>query len=227
MMQFVKNPTVLWSYIIALILTGISYVVGLRAGWITQLDWLEVFAVWTSYSCTYLCVKQSRLNYPIGAVSVAAYSLIFWNANLYSSMVLNLYLVGQLVYGWFRWGPDQNTRPVTRMNFKSFWTLAYIGGTAISYSVLLFITWKLGASLPLADSAILVGSILAQFLLDNKKLENWYVWAFVNILSIMTYWHAGLVLVAFQYVFFLCNTVYGYVSWNKSEKNDTKIARFN
>ena len=66
------------------------------------------------------------------------------------------------------------------------------------------------------DSVVLAGTLLAQFLLDNKKLENWIVWAVVNVFAIYTYATSGLPLVAFQYVFFLANTAYGYVSWRRS-----------
>ena len=67
------------------------------------------------------------------------------------------------------------------------------------------------------DAMILAGTILAQFLLDNKKLENWAVWAVVNVFAIYTYATAGLALAAFQYVFFLANTVYGYIIWRRSK----------
>jgi len=74
------------------------------------------------------------------------------------------------------------------------------------------------------DSLILAGTILAQFLLDNKKLENWAIWAIVNVLAIYTYLSTGLILVAFQYVFFLLNTVYGFVLW-KGSMNHEQIIR--
>jgi nicotinamide mononucleotide transporter len=52
-------------------------------------------------------------------------------------------------------------------------------------------------------------------MLDNKKLENWHVWALVNIFAIYTYFSAGLALAGFQYIFFLANTVYGYYAWKR------------
>ena len=75
-----------------------------------------------------------------------------------------------------------------------------------------------------ADSTILAGTILAQFLLDNKKLQTWIVWAIVNVFAIYTYFTAGLSLVAFQYVFFLANTMYGYAMWKRGMNNENKAA---
>jgi len=204
---------ILESIGIGIFLTVLSYIVGVLAGWIslTTLNWLEVFAVFTSYSCTYLCVKERRINYPIGAISSAAYALLFLQNGLFASAILNAYLVPTLIYGWIRWRKDTNTRPVTRVSLKMI--PVYLGIALIGYAGAALISQSLGGAMAWTDSLILAGTILAQFLLDNKKLENWIIWALVNVFAIYTYATSGLPLVAFQYVFFLANTVYGYLIW--------------
>ena len=197
-------------------LTGLAYAIGILFGWITpeSLNWLEVFAVFTSYSCTYLCVKERRINYPIGVVSTAAYALLFFQNGLVASAILNIYLVPTLVYGWFRWRKDSNTRPVEHVT--PHMVVVYVLVALIGYLGAVFIGKLLSGMLTWTDSVILAGTILAQFLLDNKKLETWFVWALVNIFAIYTYASSGLSLVAFQYVFFLLNTFYGYITWKRS-----------
>ncbi|MDB5184693.1 MAG: Nicotinamide mononucleotide transporter PnuC [Candidatus Saccharibacteria bacterium] len=207
------------SIIIGVLLTGISYLVGIGFGWLSAaaLNWLEVFAVFTSYSSTWLCVKEKRINYPIGAVSSAAYAVLFLQSGLLSSAVLNAYLVPTLIYGWLRWRKDSNTRPVTRVSLKMIPVYALIAG--LGYAGAALLSQHSGGAMAWTDSVILAGTILAQFLLDNKKLENWIIWAVVNVFAIYTYATTGLPLVAFQYVFFLANTVYGYIEWNRSRNN--------
>lgn len=209
------------SIVIGLALTILSYVVGITFGWISaaSLNWLEVFAVLTSYSCTYLCVKERRINYPIGAISSAAYAILFVQSGLFASAVLNAYLVPTLVYGWIRWRKDSQTRPVSRVQLKMLplYALIALGG----YGGAALISQRLGGAMAWTDSIILAGTILAQFLLDNKKLENWGVWALVNVFAIYTYMTSGLPLVAFQYVFFLANTVYGYIIWKRSIRHES------
>lgn len=200
---------------IGVLFTAVSYLIGVQAGWIDSVNWLEVFAVFTSYVCTWLCVRERRLNYPIGAISTAAYAVVFWQMGLYASAALNAYLAPTLLYGWFRWRQDANTRPVSRVQPK--WLPAYAAVTAATYGLVLLIVDSLDATLPLADSLILVGSILAQFLLDNKKIETWMVWAVVNVFAIYTYFNADLTLAGFQYITFLVNTVVGYIIWNRSK----------
>lgn len=198
------------------ILTALSYLIGMLTQWVTTLNWLEVFAVFTSYSSTYLCVKERRLNYPIGAISTAAYAVLFLQSGLLSSAALNAYLTPTLVYGWFRWRKDADTRPVTHVQLR--WIPAYLAVAGVGYAGAAWISQALGGAMAWTDAMVLAATILAQFLLDNKKLENWIVWAVVNVFAIYTYATSGLPLVAFQYVFFLLNTVYGYIMWNTSKK---------
>jgi nicotinamide mononucleotide transporter len=206
--------------ILGVVLTALSYLVGLGAGWIHSVSLLEAFAVFTSYVCTYLCVKERRINYPIGAVSTAAYCVLFYRQGLLASTVLNAYLTPSLLYGWYRWRDDSVTRPVTRVALK--WIPVYAIVTAAAYTGAYLIVKGLNGALLWTDSAILIGSVLAQFLLDNKKIENWYVWVVVNGFAIYTYWTADLKIAAFQYVFFLLNTVYGLIVWNRS-RNEQSI----
>lgn len=200
--------------ILGVILTSLSYIVGLQMGWLAEPDWLEVFAVFTSYTCTYLCVMERRWNYPFGMVSTAAYAYLFWQFGLLASSAINIFLMVYLIYGWIRWRADTNTRPVTRMTLGS-WGLHLLVAAA-GYGVVVFLATQFGGELAWTDSVILAGTILAQFMMDNKKYENWYVWAIVNVFAIYTYATAGLALAAFQFVFFLGNAFYAMYMWNKS-----------
>lgn len=203
------------AVIVAVLLTGISYLVAGAAGWIPDgVNWLEAAAVFTSYACTYLCVRQRRINYPIGAISTAMYCILFVQYGLIASAVLNGYLVFSLIYGWIRWRSDENARPVTHVQPK--WWIAYGSVTLAAWGGAMLIVLLLGGVLNPADAVILAGTILAQFLLDNKKIETWFVWAVVNVAAIYVYFSTGLPLAGFQYIFFLANTVYGYIEWRRS-----------
>lgn len=204
--------------VIGVFLTGLSYVVGSAMGWVSEINWLEVAAVFGSYMATFLCVVERRANYPIGAIANAAYALLFFQWELYASSITTGFLTFYLAYGWVRWKSDENTRPVTRLQLK--WVPAYIASTAAFYFLVVWVVSLAGGTLAATDSVILIGTMIAQLLLDNKKIETWAVWIVVNIFAIYTYSQAGLALAAFQYVFFLANAFYGWAMWNKSKKAD-------
>lgn len=202
--------------VLGVLLTGLSYAVALVFGWVDSVSLLEAFAVFTSYVCTYLCVRERRINYPIGAISNAAYCYLFYTFGLMGSMAVTGYLTFSLIYGWFRWGKDTNPKPVSFVAAK--WWPVYILATAVAFSGGWAIYHLTGATVVWTDLVVMAGSILAQFLLDNKKMENWIVWIVVNVFAIYTYSTAGLPLAAFQYVFFLLNAFYGMYMWNVSRK---------
>lgn len=69
------------------------------------------------------------------------------------------------------------------------------------------------------DAQIFGFSILAQFLLDRKKIESWVIWALVNVVSVYVYFSMGLTMTAILYIGLLLNTVIGYHMWNKELKS--------
>lgn len=213
-----------WGAIIAFVLTWLSYFVADKMGWIdiaTMFDPITAFAVFTSYICTWLCVHQSRWNYPFGIITTAAYSLVFWKAGFIALSVFNAYLVFSLVYGYIRWGSDADTRPVTLLKWP--WHLGYVALAAGIYGILWIIHTLLGQSMEWYDIILAIASGVAQFLLDNKKLETWYVWIAVNVVSILLFFgfitnnpNAYQPIVGFQYIFFLLNAFYGLYEWKKT-----------
>lgn len=209
--RLVLNRDVLDSLWIAAALTGGSYVLAAALGWVTAVNPLEAFAVSTSYACTWLCVRQRRFNYPIGAMSTAAYCVLFWQQDLVASAALNAYLTPSLLYGWIRWRADADTRPVTHVERR--WLPVYLGVTAVAYVGAVAVAGALGGTFAAADSVILVGSILAQFLLDNKKLETWVVWFAVDLVAIWLYLTSGLAIAGLQYVLFLVTAALGFRQW--------------
>lgn len=210
-----KN-SIVQSIAISVALTGLSYVIGFAAGWESHLNWLEVFSVFTSYASTYLCVVQKRFNYVFGAVSSLAYSLLFFQSHLIASGALNFYLAFYLIYGWIRWRKDSNTRPVTRVSLK-MWPV-YLGIAGLAGLVGYYVVTGLGGKSAVFDTSIMIMTILAQILLDNKKLENWAVWFVMDVIATYVYFKTGLMLVGVQYILFTLNTVFGAVMWYRSTK---------
>jgi len=206
------------SAVVATVLTYISYALGIHYAWIDSLNWLEIAAVWTSYSCTYLCVFQSRSNYPIGALSVVLLGILFYEQKLFGSMALQIYLFPTLLYGWWRWGPDKVTRPVTHLGFD-LWTLGYGLLTLAAFGITYETSTYFDGNAAVLDSSIFAGSILGQFLLDNKKMENWWVWILVDIVSVYEYTGQGLFVVAIQMGLFILNAVWGLYEWNKTKED--------
>lgn len=214
------QKNILTSIVFAIILTAMSFYIGMGAGWIEELNWLEVFAVATSYSCTWLCTCQTRWNYPVGVVTTLAYSILYYQWGMPALSLFNLYLVFSLAYGWWCWGSDENTRPVTNIdNYKGYGLAGLVILALYVLAIGMFSETGFevfGTTVGQIDLALAVMSGVAQLMLDRKKLQSWKLWATINVISIPYFFKMGLVLVSFQFIFFLANTVIGYKAWKST-----------
>lgn len=219
--------------LIALVATGLTFL-GLLlfapAGTYT-FSWLEITAVALNYGATYLSIKRRRFFYLIGIVASAMYAVVYGQVGLLASAVLSMYLTLSLVYGWLRWGKDTKSRPIHHISLK--WVPAYIAATLVFWFGAFLIVRALGGELPFWDAWILVLTILAQFMLDNKVIETWFVWVAVNIFGFFVYANYELWFATVQQVLFGLANVWGYLAWRKAMRaenlsdNDMRVKPVN
>jgi nicotinamide mononucleotide transporter len=74
------------------------------------------------------------------------------------------------------------------------------------------------ASLPFLDASLAIASLIAQWLLSKKILENWIIWILVDIFSIGMYWYKELYITSGLYMIFLILATSGLISWYKAKK---------
>jgi nicotinamide mononucleotide transporter len=71
------------------------------------------------------------------------------------------------------------------------------------------------ASYPWLDSALTCSSLIAQWMIAKKYIENWIVWIVADIIYIPLYCVKNLPLTAFLYFIFLLLAFNGYREWKK------------
>lgn len=200
------------AFVLATAITGLLILAEILTN--TPVSLIETASVYFSFACTWLCTRQVRFSYVLAVISTALLAITFWQAELYGSMALNLYLIPTVIYGYFIWGKDTNPKPVENVKPKS--AIFYILFTVLTWAGAYFIITALGGQMVALDGWLLVGTVLAQYLLDRKKLQNWMVWILVDVVSVYVYFQAGLYLLAAQFVLFGANAVYGHIQWKKS-----------
>ena len=66
------------------------------------------------------------------------------------------------------------------------------------------------------DSFTTSGSLVAQYLLAKKYLQNWLLWIIVDMVAIPVYLYKGLYYFSLLFLVYLIICIYGYVSWKKN-----------
>jgi nicotinamide mononucleotide transporter len=186
------------------------------------ITWIEWFGTITGAICVYLAAKENILNWPIAILSVVTYIYIFYNAKLYGDTILQFYFLITSVYGWYYWSYGKSNslkseRPVGSL-VKKDWLLIIVIQVVFSIIIGLLLDRYTDTDVPYIDSFCTVMSFIAQYLMTRKKLENWLLWIFVDIIYIPLYIHKNLLATSVLYFAFLFIAVQGYIDWKKTLK---------
>ena len=179
---------------------------------------LELFAALVGAVSVYLSVRQNIWSWPTAIVNVVLYALVFYEARLYADMGLQVIYAILSIYGWYEWlygGEGRTELHVTRTGWRLGLVLAAI---AAAGSALLgvFLHHETDAALPFMDSFLSSTSLVAQWMMTRKLLENWLVWIGVDVLYVGMFIFKNLYLTAGLYAVFLVLAVKGWLDWRRS-----------
>lgn len=178
----------------------------------------EVLAVITGIISVYLSTRENIWSWPTALVNVALYFVVFYEAKLYADMGLQVVYFALSLYGWYEWlygGENRTELHVSRAAATLGVRLAIIGIACAAILGTLLARFT-DAALPYIDSATTSTSLVAQWMMTRKILENWAVWVGVDVVYIAMFVFKRLYLTAGLYTVFLVLAVMGYVQWKRS-----------
>ena len=141
------------------------------------------------------------------------FGYVFFEAKLYADVTLQVFFLVTSIDGWRRWRAGQaHELPVTRSKPRLLGKLA-LGGVLVAVLHGLLLHRFTDAYAPFIDSAILVFSVLGQFLLMQRRVETWWCWLLVNTLAVPVYWQRGLHLTSLLYAAYWVNALISLRNW--------------
>ena len=178
---------------------------------------LEIFAATLGVISVYLTAKQHSWCWPVGAIMVALYAYIFFETKLYADMALQIAYFFLQFYGWYQWrrGAVAHTELRVTRTPLHLWVRLIVAAVIFTSILGYSLSTITDASLPYLDSGITGFSLVAQYMVAKKKLENWIVWACVDSFSIYVFWTKDLYATAVLYLIFLALCLLGYRAWRR------------
>lgn len=179
---------------------------------------LEFWGFVTGAACVWLAVKEHVWNWPIGILNDALYLVVFFRSKLYADSLLQIFFIIVSIYGWWAWlyGGVRHTelqagRTTSRQATMYF--VALVAGTAGIYFLLHRYT---DSNVPFWDAFTTALSLVAQYMLGRKLLENWLVWIFADLIYIAVYTYKHLYLTSVLYLVFMIMCVAGWKRWKQT-----------
>lgn len=188
--------------------------IGFMGEWLAT-NWTEVLGFATGAGCVLLAARRNIITFPLGIVNNLVFIVLFFGAALYADVGLQVVYLVLGVLGWLGWSRNRaadTTLRITRMPRRAILPLAAVAvaGTAL-------ITWALhsytDSTTEIADAATVSVSLVAQYMLNKRWLENWFVWIAVDIAFIGLFLYKGLTITALLYLLFIGLCVLGYRGW--------------
>lgn len=175
---------------------------------------LELSANFSYLISVWLAGKNSVHTWWTGIIGVLLFAVLFYQIKLYADVTLQVFYVVTSIWGWYVWqkGKGQPELPISRVSvlqLLSYVLLAVL--VTLGYGSLLY--HYTDATAPFPDSVVLTGSVAAQFLLMNRKLENWLFWIVVDLVAVPLYASKEYYFTSGVYVLFLANAVWGFINW--------------
>jgi nicotinamide mononucleotide transporter len=179
---------------------------------------IEIIAVLCGPLNVELIIRRSIWNYPFGFLMVILYASIFFDYQLYSDALLQVYFFFIQFYGlyyWLKGRTDDETIIVEYLpakQYTAYLLIAVAGWLLLSH---LMHTYT-DASFSYWDAAIATLSVLAQFLMSRRHVESWYLWIVVDLLAIGLFYTKELEPIAALYGFFLVLATIGLLRWRRA-----------
>lgn len=184
----------------------------------SPVTWLEIVAFVLSIAMVLANFRVHVVAWPLAIASSTLYALLFADSRLYGEASLQLVFIAVAFWGWWQWrrgtGADGAPLRVHRLSARQRWAAA--AATLALWPVLaLALRRYTDTDVPWLDALPTVGSLLGQFLLGRKLLENWAVWLAVNVVSVGLFAVKGLWLTVVLYAVFALLSLAGWRAWRR------------
>lgn len=185
---------------------------------------LEIIAIIFGLLSVYFTVKENMWCWPTWIVMVALYIFIFYDVKLYSDMLLQIVFFFMQFYWWYFWLYWRDKRKEEKLEIITLSNKERLKWLVICL-IWTFVLWFLmkkntDASIPYIDALNACLSLIAQWFLSKKILENWWIWITVDVISIWMYAYKGLYLTTWLYVIFLILATLWLIKWLKAMRKD-------
>lgn len=179
-----------------------------------------------SLAMVYCNIKEIHWGWPLAIASSALYGVVFWNTQLYGEASLQVMFILTSIWGWRQWrlgvqapqAPQVESwvKPATLQISRLLPAQRHkaIFAFLIAWPAFSFFLYRFTDSdVAIWDGLVTALSLLAQYLLAKKKIENWWVWLAVNLITVGLMLVKSLWLTALLYIIFAGLSYVGLKAW--------------
>lgn len=216
--NFGKYEKVFFPFIILLIVV-ISFIMGDNK--------IALISAVCGISYTILAGKGKISCYFIGMIGTFCYSYLSFINGFFGNLALYmLYYFPMEIIGILKWKKHfkKEVREISKTRLSNKDRLIYVVIAVVLSLIVSFVLKIFGDTRPFLDGTATVLSIIGQFLTVKRCIEQWYVWFFVNSVSLIMWIYAYIngsncFATILMWAVYLMLSVYFLQAWKKELNN--------
>jgi nicotinamide mononucleotide transporter len=184
--------------------------------WGSPVTWLEIVAFVLALAMVLFNIRVNPLGWPLAIVSSLLYFALFWNSRLYGDASLQIFFAMVALWGWWQWlrgtQADGSALRVRRLGARGRWVA--LAALVVAWPATgAFLKHFTDTDVPWWDAFPTAASVIGQWLLARKYVENWPTWIAVNVVAVALFAYKGLWLTVILYTVFVGLSVLGWRAW--------------
>ncbi|MBZ0247704.1 MAG: nicotinamide riboside transporter PnuC [Cyclobacteriaceae bacterium] len=202
--------------------------------WGYPMSYLEFFGTVAGGIAVWLAARANIWSWPIGLINVTLFFFLFFQVQLYPDMFLQAFFFVTNLIGWWRWAhpkpEEEDKRNELRISFMPIRQLVVFSASGVVGTILMGafasnlhdwfpVVFNQPSAFPYLDSFVTVMSIVATYLMIQKKVECWVVWIVVDVVATSLYFAKGIKFVGIEYLAFCFIAAFGLWKWMKEYKS--------
>lgn len=163
--------------------------------------------------------KENIWVYPTGLIATIITTYLLYIAGYLGDMMINGYFTIMSIYGWYNWarkGNETDNLIITRTNNreKIIGIVLFFVTIFVVFGVYNFFDYKIRKDnyIDIFASGIF---FTGMWYMAKKKIENWTLWIFGDLIVTPLYAYRGLGMLSLQYLIFTILAISAYLEWKK------------
>lgn len=198
------------------------------------MSYLEFFGTVAGAIAVWISARGNVWSWPIGLINVTLFFFLFFQVQLYPDMFLQIFFFVTNLLGWWRWThpsiSEENKNHELKASYMPLrWLLIFLavgvvgtfifGMLAKNLHEFFPVLFNMPSAFPYMDSFVTIMSIVATYLMVQKKVECWAVWILVDAVACSLYFVKGIKFVGIEYLIFCFIAGFGLWNWIKESRS--------
>lgn len=203
------------------------------------MSYLEFFGLVSGVIAVVLSSLANIWSWPLGLINVTLSFFLFFQVQLYPDMFLQVFFFITNVMGWWRWTHprvgEEDRNQYLKVSFLPLptlmtYALLSVAGTLVmalfarNLHEWLPLIFTMPSASPYLDSFITVMSVMATFLMIQKRVECWVIWVLVDVVATYLYFVRDIKFYSLMYFAFCVIASFGFWNWLREYRSYSKVS---